>query len=396
MKKKSMVFLAMIMLMTCAVSFVGCNESDSGEQKIMNLSLNPEVEFILDADDKVVSVNALNEEGNLIVSAEVFTGKTAEEAAQLFVEISKETGFLISGNAYTDENELTISFSGDTKAAEELYNDVKSKVDEYLTAENISATIEQAALITEEQLEALVAECTPYLESAKIQSMTYNELIQELVESRKETAEFYSQELKNAYYEAKALVMKQIEIQAVKAQVGIDSLTGAAFDYAFDIYVDAVEVVENTRMDMMVKEDSPYQVALNAFREAKAEYLNYRKYVASLEQNEITTLISQKLANLQTAVDGAETALLQAGDSANLALDSVKATLDTTYAAVISLIKDYSAKASQFASEISTKQQEAQTAFFNEFETAYAEAIAAAETKWNEMQIELKNSYVAE
>lgn len=394
--KKLAIFCAAIMAATGVSAFASCGGTGEKEQKVMNLSLNPEVEFVLDENDKVVSVNALNEEGNLIVSAQVFTGKTAEEAAKLFVEVCKETGFLVSGKVNAGENELEISLSGDTKAAEALYNDVKAGVEEYLTSANVTATIEQAAAISEEQLEKLVAECAPYLGTAKIQAMEYKELVETLAESRKETAEFYSQELKNAYYEAKAFAMEQAELQAVKVQEGISGLAAIAFDAAYNIYTDVVETIESTRMTMLVNEDSPYQLALKAFREAKTEYLNYRNYVASLEENEITTAISDQLASYETLVENTETALLQAGETANTTLDTVKVQVKTAYDSVVALIEEYSAKVSQYASEIATKQQEAQTTFFTSFETNYAAAITAAENNWNVMKSELENGESAE
>lgn len=361
----------------------------------MNLSLNPEVEFVLDASDKVVSVNALNEEGNLIVSAEVFTGKTADEAARLFVEVSKETGFLVSGTVNNGENELKISFSGNANEAETLYNEVKEKVNEYFTAENITATVEQAAAITEAQIEALVAECSPYLELAEIRAMEYNELMQTLLKSRQETAEFYSQELKNAYYEAKAFVMEQTELQAVKTAAGISGLSAIAFDTAYGLYTGAVETIEDTRMKLLVNENSPYQIALKGFREAKTDYLNYRNYVASLEQNELTSAISEQLANYQALVDSAETALISAGETASTTLDAVKAQIKTVYDSVVAEIEEYSEKANQYASKIATKQQEAQKTFFSNFETNYAAAITAAKTNWNNMQAELEQGLKA-
>lgn len=393
--KKFALFTAAITAATCATVFASCGDSEANAQKIMNLSLNPEVEFVLDASDKVVSVNALNEEGNLIVSAEVFTGKTADEAARLFVEVSKETGFLVSGTVNNGENELKISFSGNANKAETLYNEVKEKVNEYFTAENITATVEQAAAITEAQIEALVAECSPYLELAEIRSMEYNELMQTLLKSRQETAEFYSQELKNAYYEAKAFVMEQTELQAVKTAAGISGLSAIAFDAAYGLYTGAVETIEDTRMKLLVNENSPYQIALKAFREAKTDCLNYRNYVASLEQNELTSAISEQLANYQALVDSAETALISAGETANTTLDAVKAQINTVYDSVVAEIEEYSEKANQYASKIATKQQEAQKTFFSNFETNYAAAITAAKTNWNNMQAELEQGLKA-
>ncbi|MBQ8308799.1 MAG: hypothetical protein IJX96_03095 [Clostridia bacterium] len=394
MKKLAILCAALTMGMSVS-AFVGCNNG-AKEKKVMNLSLNPEVEFLLDENDKVVSVNALNEEGNLIVSAEVFTGKTAEEAATLFVEVSKETGFLVSGKVNTGENELEISFSGDTEKAKKLYDDVKGKVEEYFSSENITATIEQAAAITEEKLEELVAECAPYLEEAEIKALEYKELLEKLEESRKETAEFYSQELKNAYYEAKSFVMEQAELQAVKAQADLSTITAGLFDVAYKAYTTAIDTIESTRMTLLVNENSIYQLALKAFREAKADYLNYRNYVASLEETELTTAISEQLASYEGLVNSAETALLQTGENANDALDTVKAQVKTAYDSVVGYIEEYSAKVSQYASEIATKRQEAQTEFFTNFENDYAEAITAAKDNWNAMKTELEQGQQAE
>jgi hypothetical protein len=73
-----------------AFSLTSCGNGGGGADAttVMNVSLNPEVEFVLDANNKVVSVNALNEDGNLVISASAFEnieGKTAEEAAKLVI-----------------------------------------------------------------------------------------------------------------------------------------------------------------------------------------------------------------------------------------------------------------------------------------------------------------------
>lgn len=394
MKKLTAVFCATMALAMGVTGFAACNkENEEGKnpdrKTVMNVSLNPEVEFVLDGNDKVVTVNALNEEGNLIISAEAFEnveGKTAEEAAKLFVEVSKETGYLVSGSVKDGENEINISLSGDTKAAEELYNDVKTKISEYLDAEKITASVEQAAAITEEQLKALVAECTPYIETAQ---MEYEELVNALAESRKETAEFYSQELKNAYYEAKAFAMEQAELETLKTH-----LSGAyqvIFDATNKFYTKAVETIESTRMTLLVNEDSIYQKALAAFRKVKAEYLKARNEF-SLGNAQITVEITEEqLAALKVKVEEAEAALLKAGEDANKALDDLKATVTENYNKVVAMLEEQQVKASEHLEEISAKQKEKQTAFFTAFEENYAEAINAAESNWANMKTELEN-----
>jgi len=390
MKKMTALFSLVVFLATNVITLVACGggKEDAAEKKVMNLSLNPSVEFVLDGEDKVVSVNALNEEGNLIVSAEAFVGKDADEAAKLFVQVSKETGFLVEGNAEIADNELTISFSGDTEAATELYNEVTAKLNAYFSEENVTATVKQAAAITEEQLEKLVAECAPYMEEAEVKALEYAELVEALYESRKETAEFYSQELKNAYYEAKAFALEQAELDTLKSKVS--GLAEVALNAVYKTYSDTVASIETLRMETLVAENSVYQKALKDFREAKIAYLNYREEVAAMEKTEITDAIAASLASLETAVNNAETALLAAGKSANEALDTAKAQIKTMYDAVVAAIENASVKANDYLTDISASQKAAKEQFFTEFETNYAEAVTAAKNSWTAMKDSLE------
>ncbi len=394
MKKVMAILGAALLLTTSAMTFVSCDdggEADIQDEKlVMNVSCNPSVEFVLDKDNKVVSVNALNEEGNLVVSAAVFTDKSAEEAAKLFVEISTDTGFIVSGNATVAESEITISFSRDTEKVTELYNGVKNKVNEYLSAENITAQISQAAAITEAQLEALVAECAPYLEMAEIQAMERIELVEQLYQSRKETAELYSQELKKAYYEAKAFVMEQAELEVVKSQ--LNAATKVIVEGLTISYNSAIEGIENARKTLLVDENSVYQVALKSFREAKINYLKYREEVAAMEQSEITEAVTEHLASLDKLVDDAEKAILSAGTAANTQLDTLKENVKTAYNAIIAKIGDYSAKVNEHLTEVGEKQQTAKAEFFTKFEEDYAAAITAAKNDWAAMKAALEES----
>ena len=360
------------------------------QQKVMNISLNPQVEFVLDKNDNVITVNALNEEGNLIISAEAFEnveGKSAEEAAKLFVEVSTETGYLVSGTLSAGDNQLSISLSGDTEAAKELYDDVKAKMNEYLDSVNVTAKIDQAAAITEAKIKELLAECAPYLETAE---MKYDELVETLAKERKETAEFYSQELKNAYYEAKEFVMEQAELETLKSK--LDSLTQIAFDLTTKVYTTLVEGIEKTRMELLVDEDSLYQKALAAFREVKAEYLKARNEFSIGDATVEVEITEEQLATLKAKVEQAEAALLQAGATANETLDQAKAQIKTAYDEVIVWLEEKSVTASEYLEEISVKQKAKQEAFFTEFEANYAAAKQAAENNWKNMQEALEGS----
>ena len=391
--KKTMAFLCTAVLLGSSMSMLaGCNNPPAAaeEKKIMNVSLNPEVEFVLDGENKVLSVNALNEEGNLIISADAFAnvkGMEADVAAKLFVQVADETGFLIEGNVSAGDNEIEISLSGDTSKAKALFDEVKAEVEGYLSKENITATLNQAAAITEAQLKALVEECAPYVDAAKLQ---YAELVETLQKSREETAGMYSQELKNAYYEAKAFAMEQAELETLKSKVS--SIFAAACDLAYQAYSTAVSIIEDTRMSLLVSESSLYQRGLAAFRQAKIEYLNYRNEVAEMEQTEVTEAISARLAEYETALEKAEASLLEIGESANAQLDELKADIQKKYDAVIEALEKASVKVSDHLDEVSTKQKEKQTQFFTAFEEDYAAAITAAKTNWDDMKSQLEST----
>lgn len=384
---KAVALLCLAAVGASAFAFTGCKQDEAG--KVMNVALNPEVEFVLDANDKVVTVNALNEEGNLVISAAAFEnveGKSAEEAAKLFVQVSEETGFLLEGNVAAGENELKISFSGDTSEAKKLYNDVKAEVESYVAtlSDQIIVDITQAAAITEEALKTLVAEVAPYLDVAE---MEYAQLIAELEASRKETAEYYSQELKNAYYDAKAYAYQKAELGVLKEKAGV--IAAAAISGVETIYDGAMKVLNSAR-EKLLDENGIYQRALASFREKKVEFLNYKNYVNSLETATQEQL--DRLTSIESALNGFENTMA----SAVSGIDALQEAVTDAYNTIITEIEKLSIKVSQHLDEISEATTTALDSFTTEFETTYATHKAHAEQAWGDMRTALEAGYQEE
>lgn len=220
MKKLSSLILSLVLASLLILPLTGCNEPNEG--KIMTVELNPQVEFILDANDKVVTVNALNDEGNYVIAKVDFVGKTADEALNAFLKISVEDGFLLEGEITTSENNLKISVSGED--AQKLYDDVKKKAQEYLEGlPDVRINVNfDFSTITKEDIEALVQDCMRELKVEEIKEKTNAELLKLLEASREKTSELLSQELKDCYYAERALLIKQAQldayIEAVKTQ----------------------------------------------------------------------------------------------------------------------------------------------------------------------------------
>lgn len=392
--KKILCVALMLAMLAGVFAFVGCDETAREAATVMTVSLNPEVEFVLDGRDRVITVNALNEEGNLIVSAEEFEnveGKTAEEAAKLFVEVSVKTGYVVTGRVQAGENNVEFAFSCDAEEAQKLFESVSSAVTDHLSkmAQEVTLVCQQAQAITKAELEKLVAECAPYLEEAEIKAMEYKQLLAEIVASRKETAEYYSQELKQAYYEAKAHALDQAKYEVLKTH--LSSLQQTLFDASNAVYTAAVKSLEDVRFENLVSEDSAYQQALAAVRQKKTEYLNFRNEVAQMEQTAITTVVLAQLDALKAALEAAESTLLAAGQSASALIDGTKQALDAAHDNIVKFFSGVDVDA--VVDEIAQKQTETMNTLFTSFETKCASAKQAAEQAWNTMDQALRAGY---
>ena len=393
MKKLTSLLIVLVLVVGALFALTACDQTDKdAPTTVMNVSLNPEVEFVLDGHGKVVTVNALNEDGNLIITATAFEGKSAEEAAELFVQISHEMGFLVSGNAQIKNNDIEISISGETKDVEEIYNDVKASIQEYFTLENITAQIAALETVTREQMEALVAQAQPYIDQAKLKALSHMELVEELYTSRKETCDMYSQELKNAYYNAKAAAMDTTKIQALKKKMG--SNFNFVLEGLFSAYTTAVTKIEDARMQYLVSPESDYQVKLAEFRAKKIEFLQKRQELA--EKETLTDTEISVLNSLEAGVNLIEEALVQIGVLANKALDSLKATMTKAYDALVSAIENAQVKIADHMDAIMQAQQEQVPVFAAEFEANYASAVEQAKADWEAMKQQLQGQPDAE
>lgn len=388
MKKLTSVLIVLVLVVGALCAFAACDipQDKNKPATVMNVALNPEVEFVLDGNGKVISVNALNEDGNLIITATVFEGKTGEEAAKLFVEVAHEMGFLVSGNAGIENNDLSIQISGDTSDINKLYNDVKAEVEAYFTEENIQAKVAEVKALARQEIEKLVAQAQPYVEQAKLEALSNMELLEQLYESRKETCEMYSQELKNAYYNAKAAAMDTAKVEALKGKVS--SFLQSTIDTVVEKYTDALNKIEQTRMDRLVSAESDYQVKLAEFREKKIEFLQKRQELAQKET--ITETEIYILNSLEAGVNFIEKALEDIGKLANEALDILKAGVTTAYKAVVSALEFAQVKIADHMDAIMQAQEQEIPKFTAEFETNYASAVEQAKADWEAMKNSLK------
>lgn len=209
-KKLGISTLALMLGLGASTTLVGCNDNPD-EMQVMSLSVNPGIEFIVDEDDKVVSVSASNEDGAYILEKySEFAGMSAKDAALKFIELSEEYGFVVEG--FADGEKITISVSGE--GAEDLYKDVKAKINDKIT--QLGLEIDSLVKITEEKLEEIVAQCYQEYSDDQIEELDEENLIDLLKKSREETKELHTEHERLEYYQERALKVVESRISAIQ------------------------------------------------------------------------------------------------------------------------------------------------------------------------------------
>ena len=370
---------------TCAL-LAGCGGEDSEAAARMQVDINPSVEFILDEDNKVLSVTALNDDGALIIAGEAFVGKTAEDAVELMVSISTEAGYLVKGDLSAGQDGITISITGDEEAAQKLYEDVKADVDAFLEESGINAAVELGEALKLDALRELVQKADPTLTDEEVASMTEEQLLNALKISRIETAQLLTEELREAYATAKEYDFRFAERQATKDIIsGLGSAYQTFLDgyaKALDSYRQAIEAVEQARYDYLVDAESDYQKKLAEVRAQKDKVLEQRKEVAELSEGAAKDAAEAALAAEEATLQTLEAALELAGDTANAAFGLALSAMKTVENALTELEKTFPEEITTALTESAQQAQDAMNAAkdeaFAKFEEAHKEDIEKA------------------
>lgn len=365
----------------------GCNgNEEKAAAARMQVDINPSVEFILDSNEKVLSVTALNDDGSLIIAGEAFVGKTADEAVKMMVSISTDAGYLVKGDATANENGITVSITADAKVAEDLYNDVKKSVKEFLDKSGVNAAIQKGEALKLEALRDMVRKADPTLTEEQINAMTEEQLLNTLKIARIETAQLITEELRQAYVTAREYEFDFAEREATKNVINglgnayIEIVT--AYSAALDAYQGAIAKVEQARYDNFVAADSDYQKALAEVRAQKDKVLEKRKEVAALSEGAAKEAAKAALEIEEGILKTKEAALTIAGKTAKAAFDGVIAAMKLVEAPLVKLEEAFPEEITTALTENTKKVQDAMNKAkdeaFAKFEKAHKEDIQKA------------------
>ena len=413
MKRRLIGILLLCAMLVSAFSLASCSkpkpESDPTPEKgvisRMTVDINPSVEFMIDDQNKIISVTALNDDASILIVGETFVGKTPEEATRLMISLASETGYLVHGNVEATENAVKISVSGDSKYAKKLMKDVSAKAESVMAELNIKGKVEKAEAMKLAELRALALATTLYTEE-EINAMDENQLYKVIAEGRIETAELVTEEMRNAYYSAKeyeiSFAKSKETARIIEEMGGLYTIVYSSYKSALDLYNTAITELDNFRYEMLVSPESEYQKTLTKLREAKVELLKQKNYTASLEVNgeeyaSATVTLQASEENYNKALAAYE----QMGADINASVDNLILTLRQSEAQLHALEDtlfdaNIEAKLTEKASEIDANLNAAKNGFFAEFEAAHAEDMKAVEDSLLAKKQQLKNEIKAD
>lgn len=405
MKKRILCAVVALFMLCPLLSMLSCgsSEPDAGTVTRMTVDINPSVEFMIDDQNKVVSVTALNDDGSLIIAGEAFVGLSPEEAAKLVVSIATETGYLVKGSVEADENNVKISVSGNTGYAKKLADSVKSSVKSELEKHGVKGKVEKVEALKTDALRELALSTSIYTE-AELAEMDDAQLCKVIAAGRIETALLLTDELRDAYYAAKEYEISFAESEAtaavIEAMGGLNQLTYTAYKAALTALGSVITELDELRYSALVDPDSDYQKSLEALRAAKDELLKQKVYTASLEINGQEYVTAS--ATLQLKEDQYETALAAyeaIGDTVNSSLQLIINKLKEAETALKALEDKFSDDIKQElknkATELEASVNAAKDGFFDKFEKAYSDDIAAIENSLKARKQELISSVEA-
>lgn len=380
--KISLVFVICIMM---TFFLVGCKK-DKQEETLsrVTVDINPSIELIVDEENKVVSVTALNDDGNIIIVGETFIGKTSEEAVALIVSIATETGYLVKGEVEASENEINISVSGDEKAQKELYNSIKKEVEKVISTEHIQAVVNKKEALEKEALEEIALELDPTLTEEQVENMTEQELLKVIQTVRAETAIFYSEVLMEMYNDYKAHEIKLVErVETKKVIDGLDDtyqLIKSKYSELLTKFSGMIIDVENMFLEYFVSPDSTYQQYYVELLQAKADLIAQKEKVAELEEGfekeAAKAILATKERIYTQAVDNAEQTYKYFEAIFDEVVEGLKLIEQELILFEQSLPTEIKTTLTEKTVEIETACNQAKTNFFASFEAEFQEEIA--------------------
>ena len=316
--------IAVVLIASLIIALVINNNRSKTPTSVMTCSVNPEIQFVLNAKNEVMQVVSLNNDGQAITTKVEFVGL----AAEMFVKISTEAGYI---NPETTGTAVNFDLSGDKKNYDKLKEKIVSQVNAYFDEKGIIAGA--VAKVTEdfkEAIKTLKPSATNLENKSQKELMEHYLEITELVKDvRPDNLEgFYNiydkaiEDYNKAVADTESKIAEcQQKINDYKAQLeGLSSLL-PQFKEIEALIADQEAIINNYNK-------FAFSDALNAYNKTLNDYLslerqNYSKFIADLKST-----IETKISNTASILEGHKTYFEAHRSEVETAIANFRATLN--------------------------------------------------------------------
>lgn len=282
-------------------TLAGCDESTSDKEatglSYVAMRINPEIELIVDEENTVVGVNAVNEDGDTVLAEVDLNGLNIEDAAEEFTSEALEMGFI--DPEATDTTVYILVEGENEEAITELEENLTEKVDKFFDKKGMFG---KAAREDLDQYKDLADEWGVSLFDAKIINRIlelYPEMtIDEILElDFKERMELIKDDFKNHGLPVKLRKDYKNDVNGIKEEFN------ELFELAKQLKKLAKEL-ENTELteDELATIQAEYDSLKEQFDSLKAQYdaeINAIKEKHSKNVNAVKKELEEKAKNLR-------------------------------------------------------------------------------------------------
>jgi len=178
-KKILAIIMSSIFLVTFAIVgiifLVKNDKRNHTPTTIMTCSLNPSIQMIINDNNKVMSVRAINSDGQLLIANAEFEGLSIDKAAELFVSLSIDTGYLEPAIDTQNGKVVNFELTGSLSDYNDLQEFIDQKVNDFFEQKGIVAVSITNATNT---IEKTIQDILPMIDKSELD--TDKELIDKL------------------------------------------------------------------------------------------------------------------------------------------------------------------------------------------------------------------------
>lgn len=199
--KKSRVLLSLFTVFTLIVVMVACSSSVSASDTYVTIDINPSVELIVNHKEIVTHAHALNDDGEVLLSAVDVVGLSVDDAMDLIINTAIELGYI---DVDSEEIVVSVATPMENDQSYKIKNRVKEAINDAFLNRGLMGKARQKAFSDAFVLEAESYGVTPEVLSLAYR-VTYVDDTLSIEDAVLLSADDLTDILKNAFDEAKEI-----------------------------------------------------------------------------------------------------------------------------------------------------------------------------------------------